>query len=90
VADGPYVVYRSTGTVIRLGIPPTTLRAGGPLADPVHTEDGTLWLRRIDTGAICSLRDGADRLDCQIATPDGHRGALTVIQNAPGLPRHHR
>jgi hypothetical protein len=38
---GPYLVYRQAGTVVRLGVKPAMIRAGGGLGEPVVTDDGT-------------------------------------------------
>jgi hypothetical protein len=76
---GPYLVYRETGTVVRLGPTPRTIPAGPPLGEPVVTPDGTLWLQRTDTNVLCRLRPDADVLSCSAAAPPGHAGALTVV-----------
>jgi hypothetical protein len=76
---GPYLVYRETGTVVRLGTEPKTIPAGPPLGEPVVTPDGTLWLQRTDTNVLCRLRPDADVLSCSAAAPRGHAGALTVV-----------
>ncbi|MBK1789082.1 fibronectin type III domain-containing protein [Prauserella cavernicola] len=82
---GPYLVYREAGTVVRLGDPAKTIPAGGQLADPVTTPDGTLWLHRVDTGVLCSLPSDADRISCPAAAPTGHDGALTVVGDGPAF-----
>ncbi|WP_433731995.1 fibronectin type III domain-containing protein [Actinoplanes sp. CA-051413] len=76
---GPYLVYRETGTVVRLGTEPRTIKAGEPLGEPAVTPDGTLWLHRTGTNALCLLRPGADLLSCPAAAPPGHAGAMTVV-----------
>jgi hypothetical protein len=76
---GPYLVYRQTGTVVRLGDEPKTIPAGPPLGEPVVTPDGTLWLHRTDSNVFCRLRPGTDVLSCSAAAPKGHTGALTVV-----------
>jgi hypothetical protein len=76
---GPYLVYRETGTVVRLGAEPRTIPAGPPLGEPVVTPDGTLWLHRTDTNVLCRLRPATDVLSCSAAAPAGHAGALTVV-----------
>ncbi|MFC6022199.1 fibronectin type III domain-containing protein [Plantactinospora solaniradicis] len=83
VAGGPYLVYREAGQVVRLGDPPATIPAGGVLGDPVTTPDGTLWLHRADSGVLCRLAPGADRISCPAAAPAGHTGALTVVGGRP-------
>src|SRR4051794_4699529 len=66
VSGGPYLVYRATGTAVRLGVPPTVIQLGGTVADPVATDDGSLWVHRTDTGAICRIRSGADTPACAV------------------------
>lgn len=78
VRGGPYAVYRDAGTVIRLGEGDATIRAGGPLGDPVATADGRLWLHRLDSGLLCELAPGSERLSCPSVVPQGHKGSLTV------------
>lgn len=79
VAGGPYLVYRNAGQIVRLGDPMATVSAGGPLTDPVALADGTVWLHRIDTGAVCALPRGATRLSCPVRMPEQHQGLLTVV-----------
>ncbi|WP_433046474.1 fibronectin type III domain-containing protein [Dactylosporangium sp. CS-033363] len=79
VNGGPYLVYRATGTAVRLDVPPLVIQLGGPVADPVATEDGTVWLRRTDSGALCHIAPGASGIACAGNVPDGHTGALAVI-----------
>ncbi len=78
VRGGPYAVYRQAGTVVRLGEGSLTLRAGGPLGDPVATGDGRVWLHRLDTGLLCELPPGSERLSCPFAV-QGHKGSLAVV-----------
>lgn len=75
---GPYLVYRTAGTVVRLGLPPLSLPIGGPVGRPVWTDDGTVWLQRTDDGSFCALRAGADVLDCSAGAAVGEPGGLTV------------
>lgn len=82
---GPYLVYRETGSIVRLGVPPVTIQAGGRLDRPAYTDDGTLWVHRPDTGAICALRRDADRLDCALSTPPNVPGSLTVTTALPAF-----
>ncbi len=82
VIGGPYLVYRTSGVLVRLGEPPVTVRAGGALDRPTSTDDGTVWVHRPDTGAVCALRRGADALDCARATAPGLPGALTVATSS--------
>ncbi len=83
VAGGPYLVYRNAGQVVRLGDPLATVPAGGPLANPVATSDGTVWLLREDSGALCELPRGTTELACPARLPEGHTGELTVVDNQP-------
>jgi len=76
---GPYLVYRETGTVVRLGAEPRTIPAGRPLGEPVVTPDGSLWLHRTASNELCRLRPEATVLSCPAAAPRGHTGALTVV-----------
>ncbi|MGI5151727.1 fibronectin type III domain-containing protein [Plantactinospora sp. CA-294935] len=80
---GPYLVYREAGRVVRLGDPPATIPAGGALGEPITTSDGTLWLHRVDSGVLCRLAAGADRISCPAVAPAGHTGALTVVGERP-------
>jgi Fibronectin type III domain len=85
VAGGPYLVYRNAGQVVRLGDPMATVSAGGPLTDPVALSDGTVWLHRIDTGALCALPREATRLSCPVRMEERHQGVLTVLGDRPAL-----
>ncbi|WP_436501637.1 fibronectin type III domain-containing protein [Actinokineospora sp. HUAS TT18] len=83
VVGGPYLVYRSAGRIVRLSSPPATVVAGGTLGGPVATSDGTVWVHRTDTGALCELPDGVDRLACPAQLPADHRGALALVKDKP-------
>jgi hypothetical protein len=85
VVGGPYLVYRMAGTIVRLGITPVVIQAGGPLADPVRTPDGTLWVQRVDSGALCRVERDSAALICPATAPAGHRGALSVIADRPSF-----
>ncbi len=85
VVGGPYLVYRQAGTIVRLGVPPTSIQVGGGVAAPVATDDGTVWLRRPDTGVVCALRRDANALDCAPRTAARAPGALTVTGQLPGF-----
>lgn len=85
IAGGPYLVYRNAGQLVRLGDPTATMPAGGPVSGPVATRDGTVWLHRIDSGALCQLARGAQRLSCPAQVPAGHSGALAVVDDRPVL-----
>jgi hypothetical protein len=82
VAGGPYLVYRQAGTVVRLGRPAVVLHVGGPLGPPVHTADGTVWVHRPDSGAVCALRREAVELDCSTSVAPGTPGGLSVTAAA--------
>ncbi|MCE3552379.1 fibronectin type III domain-containing protein [Pseudonocardia sp. RS11V-5] len=82
---GPYLVYKQAGTIVRLGVPPTTIPVGGPVSRPVYTDDGTVWVHRTDNGDICSLAAGESELDCSIGTPAGAPGALAITQAVAGF-----
>jgi hypothetical protein len=77
-AGGAYSVFRQSGQIVRLGLEPKVMSAGGPVGTPVATSDGTLWVHRTDSGAICKIARGATGLDCSAAAPSGHAGSLTV------------
>jgi len=77
-SGGPYLVYREAGRVVRLGGGFTTLPAGGPLGTPVATADGTLWLNRTDSGALCRLAKDADTVACPDNLGQGHTGGLSI------------
>lgn len=84
VPGTPYLVYRKAGTIIRLGDKPVTIAVGGPIADPVFTSDGTLWLHRQDNGALCPLPGNAVTVSvCPATVQSGHTGALTVAGDRP-------
>jgi hypothetical protein len=85
VAGGPYLVYRNAGQVVRLGDPMATVAAGGPLTTPVATGDGTVWLHRIDSGALCMLPRGTTRLSCPAQLDSQHQGVLTVVGDRAAL-----
>lgn len=82
-AGGPYLVYRDAGRVARMGDPIVTIPAGGQLAGPVVTADGTLWVHRVDTGLLCELPRQATRLACQAQLPPGHQGVLALVDDRP-------
>ncbi|MFD9891303.1 fibronectin type III domain-containing protein [Amycolatopsis sp. NPDC059027] len=83
-AGGPYLVYREAGRVVRLGHPPASMSAGGPVGDPVATSNGTLWLFRKTSALLCDLVSGADQLSaCPVSVPAGHTGALTLVADQP-------
>ncbi|WP_329793472.1 fibronectin type III domain-containing protein [Lentzea sp. DG1S-22] len=77
-AGGAYLVFRQSGQIVRMGLEPQVLSAGGPVGPPVATSDGTVWVHRTDSGAICTVRRGAADLPCPAVAPAGHSGALTV------------
>ncbi|OXM60835.1 hypothetical protein CF165_40870 [Amycolatopsis vastitatis] len=77
-SGGPYLVYREAGRVVRLGSGFTTLPAGGPLGAPVATPDGTLWLNRLDSGALCRLAKDSDTVTCRDNLGAGHTGGLSI------------
>ncbi|MEJ2878260.1 MULTISPECIES: fibronectin type III domain-containing protein [unclassified Saccharothrix] len=85
VAGGPYLVYRNAGQVVRLGDPAATVPAGGPLSEPAVTGDGSVWLHRVDSGALCQLPRDAKVLTCPAQVEPGHTGALTVVDDRPVL-----
>ncbi|MGW3993163.1 fibronectin type III domain-containing protein [Amycolatopsis sp. NPDC004772] len=77
-SGGPYLVYREAGRVVRLGSGFATLPAGGPLGAPVATPDGTLWLNRLDSGALCRLAKDSGTVACRDNLGAGHTGGLSV------------
>jgi hypothetical protein len=82
---GPYLVYPSAGTIVRLGVPPLSLPVGGPVERPVWTDDGTVWLHRPDNGSFCALRAGADALDCSAGAAPGEPGGLSITGDLPAF-----
>jgi hypothetical protein len=82
VLGGPYLVYRQAGTIVRLGVPPTTIPVGGRVGRPAYTDDGTVWVHRTDNGVICALRRDSDALDCSAQAPPGLAGSLTVVSTS--------
>ncbi len=85
VPGGPYLVYQLAGMIVRLGEPPVTVAAHGPLAHPITTTDGTVWAQRTDNGALCKLPRGGHSLSCPATAPRGHAGALTAIDDHPAF-----
>ena len=84
-AAAAYLVYRTAGLVVRLHPERATVRAGGPLGDPVADRDGTLWAHRVDTGAVCALGPADTALSCPARVPAGHRAALSSLRDHPVL-----
>ncbi|WP_309114275.1 fibronectin type III domain-containing protein [Saccharothrix sp.] len=82
-AGGPYLVYRDAAVVVRLGSEHAVIDVGGELGNPVATEDGTVWLHRVDTGALCKLARGTTVPSCPASAPAGHKGGLTVVGGKP-------
>jgi hypothetical protein len=81
---GPYLVYRAAGKLVRLGDTPAVIPADAPLADPVITKDGTVWLYKPTKGLICSLgKDSATISYCPAPVDRGHTGSLTVVGDQP-------
>jgi hypothetical protein len=85
VPGGPYLLYPHGGTIVRLGPPAMTIATGGPLATPVATTDGTVWLQRTSAGTVCKLAPRSKSLSCPAKVPAGHRGALTTIDDQPAF-----
>lgn len=82
-AGGPYLVYRDAAVVVRLGAEHAVIDVGGKLGNPVATADGTVWLHRIDTGALCKLARGTTVPSCPANAPAGHKGGVTVVGGKP-------
>ncbi|WP_163508143.1 fibronectin type III domain-containing protein [Fodinicola acaciae] len=81
---GPYLVYRQSGKIVRLGDKTTVVSVGEPVGDPVVTGDGTLWLLRRQSGLVCTLAKGATATStCPAKLPAGHSGALTTVADKP-------
>jgi hypothetical protein len=85
VMGGPYLVYQKGGMIVRLGRPPVTVTTGGSLGQPIATTDGTVWVERTDTGALCKLPRKADHLSCPARVQPGHVGALTALNDRPAF-----
>lgn len=83
VTGGPYAVYRDSGKVVRLGGAYVTVSVDGKLGEPVATADGTVWVHRLDNGALCRLGRDAAQLSCPATVPAGQTGALTVVADRP-------
>jgi hypothetical protein len=83
-AGTAYLVYRTAGLITRLGPVPVTIPAGGPVCIPVVSPDGTLWTYRVDSGELCQLT-GQATLSCPDRVPNGHTGALAVLDGRPGF-----
>ena len=76
-----YLVYRTSGLIVRLGPHPFTIPAGGPLGAPIATSAGALWVNRVDTGALCQV--APTTLTCPAKAE--HPGALTALNGAPAF-----
>ena len=83
VRGGPYLVYRNHGTIMRLGVPPTTVQVGGPVAGAVGTDEGSVWVQRADTGDLCFVGRDDDSLQCPARVQPGHKGSLTAVGKNP-------
>ncbi|HEY3714360.1 MAG TPA: fibronectin type III domain-containing protein [Jatrophihabitantaceae bacterium] len=79
---GPYLVYGQGGTIVRLGSPAATIRAGGRLASAIATTDGTVWVQR-GADRLCRLGRGQGALTCSVSVPAGHKGALAAVDDRP-------
>jgi hypothetical protein len=77
-AGGTYLIYPERGQIVRFGLEQQVVSAGGPLGPAVATSDGTMWVHRTDSGALCKLARGATNLPCPAVVPAGHTGGLTV------------
>ncbi|ONI81256.1 hypothetical protein ALI144C_22275 [Actinosynnema sp. ALI-1.44] len=81
---GPYLAYRNSGMVMRMGDPPTVIKTGGAFGTPILTKDGTLWLHRREVGQICTVNKNSPVVDgCPVSVPPGHDGALTIVDDRP-------
>lgn len=79
-AGGPYLVYRTKGTVVRLGASlADPIDVGGPVEQAIADDEGDVWLERSDRPLVCLLERGDDSVSCDVATPRGHLGSLTVV-----------
>jgi len=85
VPGGPYLIYPHGGTIVRLGTPAATIAAGGPLATPAATSDGTVWVQRTNTGSLCKLAPKSNSLSCPARVPAGHHGTLTTLDDRPAF-----
>jgi hypothetical protein len=85
VVGGPYLVYQQAGAIVRPGVSPLTIPIGGRVGRPVYTDGGTVWMHRVDNGALCALRRGADTLDYSLQTAAGAPGALAVASSDPAF-----
>jgi hypothetical protein len=85
VPGGPYLLYPHGGTIVRLGPPAMTIATGSPLATPVATTDGTVWLQRTSASTVCKLAPQSKSLSCPARVPAGHRGTLTTIDDQPAF-----
>lgn len=86
VVGGPYVIYRESGIIDRLGDPAARIRLDGPVGDAVATDDGTVWTNRVGDGRICRLDKNEVTLSgCPMSAPRDHHGALTVLADRPAF-----
>ncbi|GLZ40596.1 fibronectin type III domain-containing protein [Actinokineospora sp. NBRC 105648] len=80
VVGGPYLVYRQAGTIVRFGQgKPTIVSVKGPLGDPAVTDDGTVWVQRQDSAALCSIDRVATEAQCPATAPGNRRGTMAAI-----------
>lgn len=85
VPGGPYLVYRRAGSIVRLGLGATTIAVGGPVTSAVATTDGTVWVRRADSGQICRLGPADAAPACAVTAPGRPAATLTVTGGRPAL-----
>ncbi|MET0496624.1 MAG: fibronectin type III domain-containing protein [Actinoplanes sp.] len=85
VPGGPYLVFQEAGRVVRLGLPAVIMPVGGPVSSAVGTDDGTVWLRRADTGDICRVGAAETAPRCAVRASGAATAKLTVVAGRPAL-----
>lgn len=82
---GPYLVYRTSGVVVRLGVPPASIQSGGALTRPTYTDEGVVWIERADSGDVCSIAAQQDSTSCAAKVDPSRPHALTVVDGIAGV-----
>ncbi|WP_163572757.1 hypothetical protein [Fodinicola feengrottensis] len=80
---GSYLIYRSSGKIVRLGASAQVVTVGDAIGDPVIGRDGTMWMLHTGSGLLCELpKTAVSTTTCPGHLPAGHGGALTTVAAA--------
>ncbi|MBB5868618.1 hypothetical protein F4553_001997 [Allocatelliglobosispora scoriae] len=82
---GPFLVYKQLGTLVQLGVPPTTIQIGSPVRSAVATRDGVIWVQRADSDVLCSLDRAARSFRCDEKNRGTSRGSLVSVGRQAGF-----